>query len=156
MIGRLVVGLGVGIASLVVPVYLSEICPVEVRGTVVAVDVMIITAGQFISSIIAFCLGDKWRIMLGLAGVPSLLQLISMVFMPESQRWLENNEYSTKCREVLKQVYQPEVVPRIHKELSDEIESMKQENDLPYCTRLKQLFTQYRQCLIVGCGLQFF
>lgn len=45
MVGRLVVGLGVGIASLVVPVYLSEICPVEVRGTVVAVDVMIITAG---------------------------------------------------------------------------------------------------------------
>ena len=84
MIGRLVVGLGVGIASLVVPVYLSEICPVEVRGTVVAVDVMIITAGQFISSILAFALGTNWRVMLGLAGVPSLLQLIAMIFMPES------------------------------------------------------------------------
>ena len=43
--GRLIVGLGVGAASLVVPVYLSEVSPVEVRGTVVAVDVMVITGG---------------------------------------------------------------------------------------------------------------
>ena len=45
MLGRVVVGLGVGMASLVVPVYLSEVSPTEVRGTVVAVDVMVITAG---------------------------------------------------------------------------------------------------------------
>jgi SP family myo-inositol transporter-like MFS transporter 13 len=43
--GRLIVGFGVGAASLVVPVYLSEVSPVEVRGTVVAVDVMVITGG---------------------------------------------------------------------------------------------------------------
>lgn len=45
MLGRFVVGLGVGTASLVVPVYLSEVSPREVRGTVVAVDVMFITTG---------------------------------------------------------------------------------------------------------------
>jgi SP family myo-inositol transporter-like MFS transporter 13 len=45
ILGRLIVGLGVGAASLVVPVYLSEVSPVEVRGTVVAVDVMVITGG---------------------------------------------------------------------------------------------------------------
>ena len=45
MFGRFVVGLGVGTASLVVPVYLSEVSPREVRGTVVAVDVMFITGG---------------------------------------------------------------------------------------------------------------
>ena len=45
MFGRFVVGLGVGAASLVVPVYLSEVSPREVRGTVVAADVAFITAG---------------------------------------------------------------------------------------------------------------
>ena len=45
MVGRIIVGLGVGIASLVVPVYLSEISPIEVRGTVVAFDVLLITSG---------------------------------------------------------------------------------------------------------------
>ena len=73
MAGRVVVGLGVGMASLVVPVYLSEVSPTEVRGTVVAVDVMVITAGQFISSVLCWALGKNWRLMLGLAGVPSVL-----------------------------------------------------------------------------------
>ena len=45
MMGRIIVGLGVGLASLIVPIYLAEVSPTEVRGTVVAVDVMIITAG---------------------------------------------------------------------------------------------------------------
>ena len=45
MCGRVIIGLGVGIASLIVPVYLSEISPVEVRGTVVAFDVLLITTG---------------------------------------------------------------------------------------------------------------
>ena len=45
MVGRFVVGLGVGIASMVVPVYLSEVSPTEVRGTVVAVNNAVITAG---------------------------------------------------------------------------------------------------------------
>ena len=45
MIGRFVVGLGIGTASLVVPVYLSEVSPTEMRGSVVAADVMMITIG---------------------------------------------------------------------------------------------------------------
>jgi SP family myo-inositol transporter-like MFS transporter 13 len=57
MAGRVVVGLGVGLASLIVPVYLAEVSPTEVRGAVVAIDVMVITAGQFISSLISLALG---------------------------------------------------------------------------------------------------
>lgn len=45
MVGRFIVGLGIGAASLVVPVYLSEVSPTEMRGTVVATDIMVITAG---------------------------------------------------------------------------------------------------------------
>ena len=85
MVGRLLVGFGVGIASLVVPVYLSELSPQEFRGAVVATDIMIITVGQLISASISLVLGNNWRLMLGLAGVPSAIQLLGMLFMPESQ-----------------------------------------------------------------------
>jgi len=73
MVGRIVVGLAIGVASMIVPVYLSEISPVAVRGRVVAVFVCVITAGQLISSIIALALGRNWRLMLGLAAIPSLI-----------------------------------------------------------------------------------
>ena len=73
MVGRLLVGFGVGIASLVVPVYLSEVSPQEFRGAVVATDIMIITVGQLISASISLVLGNNWRLMLGLAGVPSAI-----------------------------------------------------------------------------------
>lgn len=101
MVGRFVIGFGVGIASLVVPVYLSEVSPQEVRGAVVAVDIMIITAGQFISAVISLLLGRSWRLMLGLAGVPSALQLVGMLFMPESQRWLAKRHRDEQCQRVL-------------------------------------------------------
>lgn len=73
MVGRLVVGLGVGFASMLVPVYLSELSPDQMRGAVVAIDLMILCFGQFISSVISWTLGKHWRLMLGLAGVPSAI-----------------------------------------------------------------------------------
>mmetsp|Transcript_10432 Transcript_10432/g.17518 ORF Transcript_10432/g.17518 Transcript_10432/m.17518 type:complete len:90 (+) Transcript_10432:484-753(+) len=73
MLGRITVGLGVGLASLIVPIYLSEVSPTEVRGLVVAVDVLIITTGQFLSSLISLGLRPNWRLMLGLGAVPSCL-----------------------------------------------------------------------------------
>ena len=73
MMGRIIVGCGVGLASLIVPVYLSEISPLRIRGMVVTVNVMMITGGQFFSSLICLALGSNWRVMLGLGIVPSIL-----------------------------------------------------------------------------------
>jgi len=126
MLGRIVVGLGVGIASLVVPVYLSEISPVEVRGTVVAFDILLLTSGQFISSVIAWLLGHNWRVMLGLAAIPSSIQFVSMFFMPESQRWLAKKERQTECIRTLAQVYKPVEVRRQLQLLENEITAQRQ------------------------------
>lgn len=105
MIGRLFVGLGVGIASMIVPVYLSEISPIKVRGAVVAVYVVFITGGQLISSIISLLLGNNWRLMLGLAAIPAKIQILLMLNMPESQRWLAKNHKDNECMNSLKRVY---------------------------------------------------
>ena len=88
MAGRLITGLGIGVASMVVPVYISEICPTELRGALVTFNILMVTFAQFLSSIVCLVCGKNWRLMLGLIGAPSFIQLIGMLGMPESQRWL--------------------------------------------------------------------
>ena len=88
MQGRFLVGLGVGFAAQIVPLYISEITPKEIRGKLVAMNVVTITIGQVLSTVLVYWTRPNWRLMLGLAGVPSLIQFVCMLFMPESPRWL--------------------------------------------------------------------
>jgi MFS family permease len=71
MLGRVLVGLGIGIAAQIVPLYLAEIAPVEIRGRLIAFNTLMITTGQLIAVILVFILRPNWRLMLGLSGVPS-------------------------------------------------------------------------------------
>ena len=91
MLGRIVVGLGVGMAAMAVPVYLSEASPTEIRGMLVCCNVLFITSGQLISYLVCLSLGDRWRWMLGLAGVPSVLQFLLLICMPETPSYLYKN-----------------------------------------------------------------
>ena len=88
IIGRLVLGFGVGIAAMVVPIYLSESAPSAVRGRIVTVNILFIVLGQFLAYLICYALDTKWRWMLGIAAAPAVIQAIGMLFMPESPRWL--------------------------------------------------------------------
>ena len=88
--GRFVVGLGIGLASMLVPMYLSEVAPLRYRGMLVTINVALITLGQFISYGVDAALSaapGNWRWMLGLSAVPALVQLLGMEFLPESPRW---------------------------------------------------------------------
>ena len=73
---------------MVVPVYLSEASPTEIRGTLVTFNVLFITGGQFISYLVCLALGRDWRMMLGLAATPAVLQLLGMLLMPETPVFL--------------------------------------------------------------------
>ncbi|KAH7637422.1 proton myo-inositol cotransporter-like protein [Dermatophagoides farinae] len=92
LVGRAIIGLAIGLASMAIPVYIAEVAPVDIRGKLVSVNVCFITFGQFIASIVAGLFSydqhNGWRWMLGLASVPSTLQMIFFVFLPESPRWL--------------------------------------------------------------------
>nr|XP_027236034.1 proton myo-inositol cotransporter-like [Penaeus vannamei] len=91
LIGRIIVGLGIGMASMSVPVYLSESSPADLRGRITVTNNIFITGGQLIASVICGAFSkvpQGWRYMLGLAALPSVVQLMGFAFMPESPRWL--------------------------------------------------------------------
>jgi major inositol transporter-like SP family MFS transporter len=91
---RFALGLAVGGASATVPVYLAETAPKSKRGTMVAVDQLMIVTGQLLAfaanAVIANTVHDTtaWRDMLALCSIPAVFLWIGMSRMPESARWL--------------------------------------------------------------------
>ena len=103
---RVIIGLGVGSAALVVPLYLSEIAPTEVRGAITSLNQLMIVCGilaAFIVNAILASSGD-WRLMLGLAAVPSTVLLVGMLFMPETPRYLVHTGEEETAHKVLEEL----------------------------------------------------
>ena len=107
--GRMVVGVAVGLASSTVPLYIAELAPAHMRGLLVSVNNACIVIGQVLAAIVAgFLSADTthgWRYMLGLGGVPSALQLVGLVFLPESPRWLLAAGREDEARAVLQKLH---------------------------------------------------
>ena len=91
VLGRIAVGLGVGLTSMVVPTFLAESAPEAIRGAVVTVFILFVTVGQFAAYALnnLLCTSTfNWRWTLGLSAVPATLQFVGMLFVAESPRWL--------------------------------------------------------------------
>lgn len=92
MIFRFIGGLGVGISSVVAPMYISEIAPPDKRGRLVAMFQFNIVFGILIAYFSNYLLGNigenAWRWMMGVQAIPSLVFLASILAIPESPRWL--------------------------------------------------------------------
>jgi len=100
---RFVIGLAVGCSALVVPLYLSEVAPTGIRGAIGSLDQLMIVVGILAAFIVNALLASSadWRLMLGLAAVPSLILLVGMAFMPETPRFLVRTGEEEEAREVL-------------------------------------------------------
>jgi len=102
---RFVLGLAVGTASFVSPMYISELAPKRIRGGVTSFNQLMIVAGIFAAYIVNWALKDvsgNWRWMLGLGAVPGLVLAIGMVFQPHTPRWLVEHEREDEARDVLR------------------------------------------------------
>ncbi|OON15372.1 MFS transporter, SP family [Opisthorchis viverrini] len=108
LIGRLIVGVGIGMASMTVPVYIAEIAPSHMRGTLVTLNTVCITAGQVIASVVdGLFMSDVrngWRYMLALGGIPSFIQFFGFLAMPETPRWLVERGRIEEARAVLMRI----------------------------------------------------
>jgi len=106
--GRTVIGFAIGGASLVVPLYVSEVSPSNFRGKLVTLSILLITLGQVISYFIGYALSLQkggWRWMIGLGAAPAFVQFGLMIVLPESPRWLVKAGNTQDAREVLRKVY---------------------------------------------------
>ena len=87
--GRLIIGVGVGVAAVAAPLYAAELAPARLRGRFVSGYQLAITVGIFLAYLIDGWLSEgSWRVMLGAAAVPGLALLLVALIAPESPRWL--------------------------------------------------------------------
>ncbi|EOS95897.1 sugar porter family MFS transporter [Erwinia tracheiphila] len=90
IMARVLLGLAVGVASYTAPLYLSEIAPEKIRGSMISLYQLMITIGilgAYLSDT-AFSFSGEWRWMLGVITIPAALLLVGVFFLPNSPRWL--------------------------------------------------------------------
>jgi sugar porter (SP) family MFS transporter len=116
LVARIIIGLAVGSASMVVPLYIGEFAPPKVRGGLVSLNQLAITIGILVSYLVDYGLSStaNWRLMFGLAGIPAAALFIGMLFQHESPHWLVEQGREDEARAVLGQLRAPgEVEPEI-------------------------------------------
>ncbi|WP_261387695.1 MFS transporter [Chitinophaga pinensis] len=105
---RFVAGIGVGMASMLSPMYIAEVSPAHLRGRMVAINQLTIVTGILVTNIINYGLrnhgDDAWRWMFGLGVLPSLLFFLGALWLPESPRWLVKAGRSAEARTVLNRI----------------------------------------------------
>jgi sugar porter (SP) family MFS transporter len=153
--GRLVIGVAIGVASMLTPLYLSEIAPAARRGAVVSLNQMCITLGIVASYGVDYAFSgmtDGWRWMLGLGCLPGLVLGAGMAFMPDSPRWLASVGRFDAAGHALRQL-------RGSTDVAGELDQIRA--DLASSGRTRASWSSLlhggaRTALIVGVGLAVF
>lgn len=120
---RFVLGISVGTASFVSPMYISELAPKRIRGGVTSFNQLMIVSGIMAAYLVNWALKDaaeNWRWMLGLGALPGLALAIGMYFQPFSPRWLVEQGREDEAQEVLHRARTSQ------QEANDELEEIKQ------------------------------
>lgn len=152
---RLFIGLAIGISSFSVPLYIAEISPTKMRGTLVSLFQLLITIGILVSylSDVAFANNDvlsSWRPMFYAGIIPGLILLIGMLFLPETPRWLMSKGREEESREILRMVEEPKLVEDSIRRMKDEINKDKEK------ASFNEIFRPWlRTALIIAVGIMF-
>ena len=150
--GRIVSGIAIGIASFISPMYIAELAPAQVRGALVAVNMLAIATGIVVAYLADYALSghQAWRSMFGLAAIPSVALVIGMWPLPESPRWLLSR---SKLPEATRALQRLRVASDVSPEIADIKKSMAEQSG----TWAKELFQPaIKMPLIVGLGLAVF
>ncbi len=155
LLGRFLVGLAIGIASMLTPLYLAEISPARERGAIVSLNQLCITIGILVSYLVGYALARAtggWRWMLALGAVPGIVLSIGMLVLPESPRWLAGHGRVLDAENVLRRL-------RGTTDVSQELATLRQDiarEDRKLASARELLSPRVRRPLIVGVGLAMF
>ncbi len=123
VVGRVLLGVAVGGASTVVPVFLAELAPYEIRGSLSGRNELMIVIGQFLAFVVNAIIGSTlghldgvWRIMLAICAIPAIALFVGMLRVPESPRWLAGKGRFDESLAVLSTIRS---VPRAEAELDE-------------------------------------
>lgn len=151
VIGRVLIGIAIGIASFIVPMYISELAPERLRGGLVSLNQLFVTLGILVSYGVDsfFSATGAWRLMFACGLVAGTILLIGMSFMPFSPRWLVFKHKPEKAKKILQRV---RGTPTVDQEISEIQETVKTQTK--GLSQFKSGMLKYP--LIVGLGLAIF
>ena len=159
--GRVVLGLAVGGASTVVPVYLAELAPYEIRGSLAGRNEVMIAVGALAAFAVNAVIGNVWghldgvwRFMLAVCAIPAIVLFLGMLRMPESPRWLIEKGRHADALAVLRTVRSPE---RAEAEIA-QIEAVAAEEGANRTSTIDSVLRAkwLRRILLVGIGVAVF
>lgn len=153
VIGRLIVGLGIGFATSTVPIYISEVSPPQARGWQVSLFQLAITIGILAAYLVDYVFSGSmgWRWMLGLAVVPGAILGLGMIRMPESPRWLAEHGQAGLACEVLRRIRGGKNIESEWREIQETLAEAEERG------RFADVFKpSIRIALVVGIGLAIF
>ncbi|KAF2307144.1 hypothetical protein GH714_025100 [Hevea brasiliensis] len=151
-LGRLLMGIGIGIIAYVVPVYVAEITPKNVRGGFTAANQFMVCCGlslvYFVGTVVS------WRILALISVVPCALHFLGVFFIPESPRWLAKVGREKELESTLQRLRGKNVnISQEAANIKDYTETFQRHSE----TRLFNLFQRrYAHALIVAFGLMLF
>lgn len=151
---RFLAGAGVGMASMLSPMYIAEISPAHLRGRMVAINQLTVVIGILITNIVNYFLRnegvDAWRWMFGLGVVPSAIFLFGVMFLPESPRWLISAGRVDKAKDVFTKIGDADFV-------NDSLATIQQSLNNTDEPNMRLAFSKiYLPAMIVGIVLAVF
>jgi sugar porter (SP) family MFS transporter len=154
IVARFILGLAVGTASLLVPLYIAEMAPPNVRGALVNFNQLMITVGILVSYLVGYALASAhgWRLMLGLAVIPAAMLGVGMLFLPETPRYLVSRHLPERARAVLRRIRsEASVEGELHEIMA--VEEQERQESRGWDELLQPWV---RPMLLVGVGLAVF
>lgn len=140
--GRIIAGLGIGAATVLIPVFSAEMAPKEIRGKLGACFQLFFATGVMIAYWVTYTVSkdersstSQWQLALGLQLLPSSILLFGSLTVKESARWLAKKGNEEKARESLKWVRGGEETDELHQEFNEILLGVQEE------ARIKESFT---------------
>lgn len=153
---RFIVGIAVGVASVVGPLHISETAPPDIRGSLGFLQQLAITLGILLAYLVNYAFAPTfagitgWRLMLAFGAVPAAVLGVGMYLLPESPRWLVENGRVEEAKDVLSRI-------RADANVDAEIDQISEVSEIEEKGDLSDLLKPWmRPALIVGIGLAVF